>query len=153
MKTKVYLLAAFLFISIFPLFSQTTCNEQDISEIDKIKQEIETLLISASSSEIQLQSGEKLYVFYYKGSLVKISVSDEVNSVNAELFFKDGFIRHISEDIPDIESIVSNRYYFKDNKLICFQDNQFKDYNNTELYKAAEKLWLERVDKYLLAIQ
>ncbi len=153
MKTKVYLLAAFLFISVFPLFSQTTCSEQDISEINKIKQEIETLHISASSSEIQLQTGEKLYVFYYKGSLVKISVIDEENSVNAELFFKDGFIRHISEDIPDIESIVSNRYYFKDNKLICFQDNQFKDYNNPELYKAAEKLWLERIDKYLLAIQ
>jgi len=142
-----------MFASVIPLFSQTTCNEQDIFEIDRIKQEIETSLISATTNEIQLQTGEILLAFYHNGKLIKISVTDEANSVSAQLFFKDGFIRHISEDIPDIETMASNRYYFKNDKLVCFQDNMGKDYNNGELYKEAEKLWLERIDKYLLAIQ
>lgn len=153
MKHIIYFFFLSFFLNISPLFSQTNCNEQDILEIDRIKQEIETSLISATTSEIRLRTGEKLFVFYLDGKLIKMSVNDDANSVNAQLFFKDDFIRHISEDIPDIDNIASNRYYFKNNKLICFQDSMGKDYNNSELYKEAEKLWLERIDKYLLAIQ
>ncbi len=153
MKNIIYLFLIFLFLPVLNLFSQTTCNEQDVLEIDRIKQEIETSLISATSREIKLRTGEKLFVFYLNGNLIKLSVFDEENSVSAELFFKDGFIRHISEEIPDIETMASNRYYFKDDKLICFQDSMGKDCNNSDLYKAAEKLWLERINKYLHAIQ
>lgn len=133
--------------------AQKTCNEKDVFEIDSIKQIIETSLINAKEIKVKLETKERLQAFYVDGKLVKISVSVDEPFLSAELFFAEGFIRHISAD-ELIELVFYRRsLYFKDNKLICFQDFQGKDLKDSKKYKEAEEMWLKNVDRYLEAIQ
>ncbi|MCI0473465.1 MAG: hypothetical protein L0Y76_07770 [Ignavibacteria bacterium] len=152
MKT-IFLTSLFIFALSGIIYAQVTCNEKDVHEIDSIKQVIETSLINAKDINVKLETKERLQAFYVDTKLVKISVSVDEPYLSAELFFAEGFLRHISAD-ELIDNVFSRRsLYFKDNKLICFQDFQGKDLKDSKKYKQAEEMWLKNVEKYLLAIQ
>jgi hypothetical protein len=151
-----------IFVTSFILFiqsisgianAQKTCNEKDVFEIDKIKQVIETSLINAKEIKVKLETKEYLQAFYVDDKLVKISVSADDPFLSAELFFKDGFIRHISADELIKEVFYRRTLYFKNDNLICFQDFQGKDIKDSREYQIAEEKWLKKVEKYLQAIQ
>jgi len=152
MMKKVFILLLFLFSGFSALDAQT-CEEGMVFEIDRIKQETETALINATTMNISLETGESLLVFYVDGQMIKISVEKQESYLSAELFFRDGFIRHISEDIQEEGEMLRNYYYFTDDRLICYRNEKAGDYKDNELYSIAEKKWLERVEKYLQAIQ
>lgn len=149
---KVFILILLLFPAISILNAQT-CEEGMILEIDNIKQEIETMLINATTMNLALETGENLIAFYVDGKLIKISVETQDPYLSAELFFRDGFIRHIAEDVQEKGEIRRNYCYFMENRLICYQNEKSGEYKDSELYTIAEKKWLERIDRYLLAIQ
>lgn len=148
--TVTLFLFLILFVSLLPA---QTCEEGMISEIDRIKQEIETMLINATDMKINLETGESLLVFYVDGQLIKISAEIQNPYLSAELFFRDGFIKHIAEDVQEEGEMLRNYYYFMEDRLICYQNEKKGDYMDAELYSIAEKKWLERVERYLLAIQ
>jgi len=135
------------------VIAQSTCNEQDVFEIDRIKQEIETSLINAKDVKLTLQTGENLLAFYVEGKLVKISVDKDDSFMMAELFFKDGFLRHISAEEQVNGKLLSSYMYFKDDKLICYEDSQQKDVKDAKKYRKAEKKWLKNAERYLEAVQ
>ncbi len=158
MKTKLKLLVIVLlfFSSVAPLLMSQTCDEKDVFEIDRIKQEVETMLVTATTAETTLNSGEKLLAFYKDGRLIKISVDNSNNDgpyFSAELFFRDGFIKHISEEYSKSGKFYKDCYYFVDDKLICYTGENFVDYKSAEKYAKAEKKWLKKIEKYLEAIQ
>lgn len=157
MNTKLKsLIVTFMFValSVSNLPAQT-CNDSLVYEIDRIKQNVETMLINSITSESKLETGETLLAFYIEGHLIKLTVdnSDIERYSTAELFFKDGFLRHIAEEYLIDGLFIRNYYYFNDDKLICYQDEKSGDYEDAELYSIAEKKWLEKVDRYLFAIQ
>jgi hypothetical protein len=153
MKKFVFTL---LLISVFVSFSKAqTCNDSLVYEIDMIKQNAETMLVYSSTTNLKLETGEILLAFYYEGKLIKLTVDNSENEgyMVAELFFKDGFLRHIAEEYRKDSKFYKDYYYFKSDKLICFQNENSGDYKDNEIYSTAEKIWLEKVDNYLLAIQ
>ncbi len=153
MKNFIFIL---LLIPLCVSFSQAqTCNDILVYEIDMIKQNAETMLVYSSTANVKLESGEILLAFYYEGKLIKLTVDNSENEgyMIAELFFKDGFLRHIAEEYRKDDKFYKDFYYFKDDKLICYQNENSGEYKGDELYSIAEKKWLEKVDKYLLAIQ
>ena len=157
MNTKLKsLVATFIFIALYiSNLPAQTCNDSLVYEIDMIKQNVETMLVNSITSESKLETGETLLAFYIEGHLIKLTVDNSENEgyCAAELFFKDGFLRHIAEEYSEEGKFYKNYYYFKDDKLICYQDEESGDYEDAELYSIAEKKWLEKVDRYLLAIQ
>jgi hypothetical protein len=145
-----------LLIPVFVSYSKAqTCNDSLVYEIDMIKQNAETMLIYSSTVNVELETGELLFAFYYGGNLIKLTVDNSENEgyMIAELLFKDGFLRHVAEEYRKDSKFYKDYYYFKDDKLICFQNENSSDYKNAELYSKAEKKWLEKVNKYLFAIQ
>lgn len=132
-----------------------TCNDSLVYEIDMIKQNAETMLVYSNTATVKLETGETLLAFYFEGKLIKLTVDNSENEGYriAELFFKDGFIRHIAEEYRKENKFFKDFYYFKDDKLICYQNENSGDYKDENLYSIAEKKWLEKIDKYLLAIQ
>jgi hypothetical protein len=148
---------AFSFILFFLIpasfLPAQTCDESITFEIDNIKQETETILINATTMNITLETGESLLVFYVDGQMIKISVEVQEPYLSAELFFRDGFIRHISEDVREGNEFYRNYHYFNEEKLICYRNEKSGDYNDSGLYANAEKKWLERIERYLLTIQ
>jgi hypothetical protein len=151
---RIVLLTVLLIFALSDLINaQSTCNEQDVFEIDRIKQEIETSLINAKDVNVKLESGENLLAFYVEGKLVKISVDKDNSFMIAELFFKDGFLRYISAEEQVDGKLQSSYMYFKDDKLICYEDSRQKDVNDSKKYRKAEKKWLKNAERYLEAIQ
>jgi hypothetical protein len=153
MKKLVFTL---LLIPVFVSLSKAqTCNDSLVYEIDMIKQNAETMLVYSSTTNVKLETGEILLAFYYEGKLIKLTVdnSEYEGYMIAELFFKDGFLRHIAEEFRKDSKFYKDYYYFKSDKLICFQNENSGDYKDDKIYSIAEKKWLEKVDKYLLAIQ
>ena len=143
-----------LLISIFVSESVLqTCDENLVFEIDRIKQEIETGLINSTTLNLELPSGESLLAFYNEGKLTKISVDEKDKYISSELFFRDGFIKHIAEEFMSDGIFRKNYYYFIDDKLICFQNEKGEDFKDAKMYKEAENKWLDKVEKYLLAVQ
>lgn len=158
MNTKSNLLATgILFVSLLAAsLSAQTCDENLVFQIDRIKQEVETSLITATNVEVKLVSGETLLAFYNKGSLIKITVDNSANDgyyYIAELFFKDGFIKHIAEEYNKSGKFFKDYYYFDDNKLICYNNENSGDYKSSDKYSKAEKKWHKKINKYLEAIQ
>lgn len=158
MKTLSKLLVTlFLFISLFsPLLHAQTCDEKLVFEIDRIKQEAETSLINATTAEVKLVSGETLLAFYIKGSLIKLTVDNGANDgyyYVAELFFKDGFIKHIAEEYSKSGKFFKDYYYFADDKLVCYTNDKSGDYKSSDKYANAEKKWHKKIEMYLEAIQ
>lgn len=157
MNTQLKLfVATFIFIALFvKVLPAQTCNDSLVYEIDMIKQNVETTLINSITSELKLETGETLLAFYIDGHLIKLTVdnSDNEGYNAAELFFKDGFLRHIAEEYSLDGMFIRNHYYFNDDKLICYQNEDSGDYKDAELYSIAEKKWLEKLDRYLFAIQ
>jgi len=152
---KIFIFA-FLLIPIFVSLSRAqTCNDSLVYEIDMIKQNAETMLVYSTTADVKLETGETLLAFYFEGSLIKLTVdnSEKEGYMIAELFFKDGFIRHIAEEYRKDLNFCKDYYYFIDDKLICYSNENKGDYKDAELYSAAEKKWLEKVEKYLHAIQ
>jgi len=143
----------FLLFPVFSVLEAQTCDEGIIHEIDQIKQEIETMLINASTMNVALETGESLLVFYIDGQMIKISVENQDPYLSAELFFRDGFIRHIAEDVQEKKELNRNYYYFNEDRLVCYQNEKTSDYKNPDFYAAAEKKWLINIERYLLAIQ
>lgn len=147
----------FLLFFLFPqLVISQTCDDKEVSEIDRIKQEVETSLISASTAEAFLDNGEKILAFYLGGSLMKISVDNSNNDgpyFSAEIFFKDGFMRLVAEDYSKEGKFYRDYFYFKDDKLICYTNEKSGDYKSADKYAKAEKKWLNKIQKYLEAIQ
>lgn len=152
MLKKVFILILFL-LSGFSGLNAQTCDENIIFEIDNIKQEIETMLINATTMNVSLETGEKLIVFYVDGQMIKISVEMQEPYLSAELFFRDGYIKHIAEDVQEKSELYRNYYYFMENRLVCYQNEKSGEYKDSELYTIAEKKWLEKVERYLQAIQ
>jgi hypothetical protein len=153
MKKLVFTL---LLIPVFVSLSKAqTCNDSLVYEIDMIKQNAETMLVYSSTTNLKLETGEILLAFYFEGKLIKLTVDNSENEgyMIAELFFKDGFLRHIAEEFRKGSKFYKDYYYFKSDKLICFQNENSGDYKDDKIYSIAEKKWLEKVDKYLLAIQ
>lgn len=150
---KITVALFLLFIALSSFLPAQTCEEGVILEIDNIKQEIETMLINATTMDVTLETGEKLIVFYVDGKLIKISVETQDPYLSAEMFFRDGFIRHISEDVSEKNEFYRNYYYFNEDRLICYQNEKSGEYKDSELYTIAEKKWFEKVDRYLQAIQ
>jgi hypothetical protein len=147
---------ALLLILVFVSFSQAqTCNDSPVYEIDMIKQNAETMLVYSVTAAVKMETGESLLAFYLEGKLIKLTVDNSENEgyMIAELFFKDGFIRHVAEEYRKDGKFYKDYYYFNNNKLICYENEHSGDYKDSILYSAAEKKWLEKVDKYLLAIQ
>ena len=158
MSTHLRLFAtAFLLFCFFAtLLKSQTCDENLVLQIDRIKQEVETSLITATTVEVKLASGENLLAFYKDGSLIKISVDNNKNDgpyFAAELFFRDGFVKHIAEDYSKEGKFYKDYYYFEDDKLICYTEEKTGDYKSAGKYAKAEKKWLKKVGKYLEAIQ
>lgn len=149
---KVFILILF-FLPLFSVLDAQTCEEGMILEIDNIKQEVETMLINATTMDVTLETGEKLIVFYVDGKLIKISVETQDPYMSAELFFRDGFIRHIAEDVQEKAEILRNYCYFSEDRLICYQNEKLGEFKDSELYTMTEKKWLERIERYLQAIQ
>jgi hypothetical protein len=150
---KITSVLFFFFMALSAFLPAQTCEEGMVFEIDRIKQETETALINATTMNVSLETGESLLVFYVDGHMIKISVEKQESYLSAELFFRDGFIRHISEDVQEEGEMLRNYYYFMDDRLICYRNEKAGDYKDNELYSIAEKKWLERVEKYLQAIQ
>jgi len=151
---RIVLLAVLIIFALTDFINaQVTCSEKDVFEIDRIKQEIETSLINAKDVKVKLESGENLQAFYVEGVMVKISVDIDEPFMIAELFFRDGFIRHISAEAQKDGKLQSCYLYFKDDKLICYENTEQKDVKDDELYKKAEKKWLKNVEKYLQVVQ
>jgi hypothetical protein len=153
MKKLVFTL---LLIPVFVSLSKAqTCNDSLVYEIDMIKQNAETMLVYSSTTNLKLETGEILLAFYFEGKLIKLTVDNSENEgyMIAELFFKDGFLRHIAEEFRKGSKFYKDYYYFKSDKLICFQNENSGDYKDDKIYSIAEKKWLKKVDKYLLAIQ
>ena len=151
---RILLIAAVLIFALPCIVNaQVTCSEQDVFEIDRIKQEIETSLINAKDVKVKLESGENLQAFYVDGKLVKISVDKDEPFMIAELFFRDGYIRHISAEEQKNGKLQSSYMYFKDDKLICYEDSRQKDMKDVEKYGKAEKKWLKNIERYLVAVQ
>jgi hypothetical protein len=142
-----------LLFSVISVLNAQTCEEGMILEIDNIKQEIETMLINATTMDIALETGENLLVFYVDGKLIKISVENQDPYLSAELFFRDGFIRHIAEDVQEKKELNRNYYYFNEDRLVCCQNEKTGEYKNSDFYAAAEKKWLVNIERYLQAIQ
>lgn len=152
------IIKVFVFITLLiPIFVSEsflqTCDENLVFEIDRIKQEIETGLIYSTTLNLELPSGESLLAFYNEGKLTKISVDEKDKYISSELFFRDGFIRHIAEEFMSDRCVRKNYYYFKDDKLICFQNEKGEDYKDAKLYEEAERKWLDKVERYLKEIQ
>lgn len=158
MQTQIKLILVFscLFLLLVPELMSQTCDEKAVFDIDRIKQEVETSLVTATTAETTLNSGEKLLTFYYGGKLIKISVDNSNNDgpyFSAELFFRDGFVKLIAEDYAKGGKFFRDYYYFSDDKLICYTSEKSGDYKSAEKYSKAEKKWLKKVEKYLEAIQ
>ena len=154
-QSKLFI-TAFLFICFFTsLLPAQTCDENLVFKIDRIKQEVETSLITATTAEVKMKSGESLLAFYKDGSLIKLTVdnSEKEDYYVAELFFKDGFIKHIAEEYMKSGKLFKDYYYFEDDKLICFNNESTGDYKSADKYSKAEKKWLKKIDKYSQAIQ
>jgi len=152
MKYILIFTTAIIFLLLKNEINAQTCDENLIYEIDRIKQETETMLVDANEVKITLETGETLMAFYINGELAKISVWCEDPYLSAEIYFKNGFTKHISEDLLT-RIICKDFYYFKDGKLICYSNERTGDYNDLRIYKRAEKTWLERIERYLLAVQ
>jgi hypothetical protein len=156
-QSKLFVTAFMLFCFLAPLLKSQTCDENLVFQIDRIKQEIETSLISATTTEVKLESGENLLAFYKDGKLIKISVDNNNNDgpyFSSELFFRDGFVKHIAEEYSKSGKFYKSYYYFADNSLICYQGEKSGDSKRDELTaKAAGLMWLNKVEKYLEAIQ
>ena len=155
-QSKLFVTAFLLLCFLAPLLKSQTCDENLVSQIDRIKQEIETSLISATNTEMKLESGENLLAFYKDGKLIKISVDNSSNDgpqFSSELFFRDGFVKHIAEEYSRNGKFYKDYYYFADNKLICYTGEKSGDYKSADKYAKAEKKWLKKVEKYLEAIQ
>ncbi|MBN1633478.1 MAG: hypothetical protein JW917_04860 [Ignavibacteria bacterium] len=150
---KITAVLFLLFIALYSFLPAQTCDESMTFEIDNIKQEIETMLVNATTMDVALETGENLIVFYVDGQMIKISVEMQEPYISAELFFRDGFVRHISEDVREGNEFYRNYYYFNEDKLICYRNEKSGDYNDSGLYAVAEQKWLERIERYLLAIQ
>ena len=151
---RIVLIAVLLIFTLsYIVNAQFTCSEQEVFEIDRIKHEIETSLFNANDIKVKLETGENLQAFYVNGKLVKISVDNEEPFMIAELFFGDGFIRHISAEVQKEGKLQSCYLYFRDDILICYENTEQKNVIDGELYKIAEMKWLKNVEKYLQAIQ
>ena len=155
-QSKLFATAFLLFCFLAPLLKSQTCDENLVSQIDRIKQEVETSLITATTAETKLASGENLLAFYLDGKLIKISVDNNNNDgpyFSTELFFRDGFVKHIAEEYSRNGKFYKDCYYFADDKLICYKDVKSNEYKSADKYEKAEKKWLKKVEKYLEAIQ
>jgi hypothetical protein len=155
-QSKLFATAFLLFCFLAPLLKSQTCDENLVSQIDRIKQEIETSLISASTTEAKLESGENLLAFYKDGKLIKISVDNSRNDgpqFFTELFFRDGFVKHIAEEYSRNGKFYKDLYYFADDKLICYKEEKSGDNKSADTYAKAEKKWLGKIEKYLEAVQ
>jgi len=150
---KIVILLIFFITTLASFLPAQTCDENMVFEIDRVKQEIETMLINATTMNLTLETGESLLVFYVDGQMIKISVEVQEPYLSAELFFRDGFIRHIAEDVREKGEMERNYCYFTEDRLICYQNEKSGDYKDSLLYTIAEKKWLERIERYLLAIQ
>jgi len=148
---------AIMLVALFVTsLSSQTCDENAAAEIDAIKQNAETMLVYSATARVKLVSGETLTAFYYKGSLIKISVDNSENDgpySSAELFFKDGFIKHIAEEYSKNGKFFKDYYYFSDDKLVCYTNEKSGDYKNVNEYVQAQEKRLRKVNIYLEAVQ
>ncbi|MFZ4589993.1 MAG: hypothetical protein ACOYN6_03285 [Ignavibacteria bacterium] len=155
-QSKLFVTAFLLFCFLAPLLKSQTCDDNLVFQIEKIKQEIETSLVSATTTEAKLESGERLLAFYKDGSLIKISVDlydYDGPQFSTELFFRDGFVKLVVEEYIKSRKICKDCYYFADDKLVCYKDVKSDEYKPSDKYAKAEKKWLKKVEKYLEAIQ
>jgi hypothetical protein len=154
--SKFFITIFFLLGFFAPLLHSQTCDDNLVFQIDRIKQEIETSLVSATTTEVKLESGENLLAFYKDGKLIKISVDNSRNDgpqFSTELFFRDGFVKLIAEEYVQSRKIRKDCLYFSDDKLVCYKDVKSDEYKPADKYAKAEKKWLKKVEKYLEAIQ
>lgn len=149
MRYKIFIPVFILMLLLIPkVYGQTNCAEEEIAAIDEIKRTVENSLINSTNLKTRLESGEEIMAFYFNGKLIKISVFTEPSDV---LFFDNGEIKCYVNDGTRNNKIYTDLYYFKNNKVICVMEaasGLVRTITETE-----EKRLLEKVDKYLTAVQ
>jgi hypothetical protein len=153
------------YINLILIIISITCLESyccDDKELDSIKNKVRT--IDSLVTELQLllklsENGDSLTAYYYEGSLKKIFVKDNKKAVTKsfEIYFNNGKLIYIYESLkkflPSELKKESNYYYFKDNKMICWQKKDLLIAEKDEIFSNTESELLSKIEKYLTEIQ
>jgi hypothetical protein len=156
---------ALTIISVFIFYSSAysgfSCDEKEIVEINKKVNVIYNAVPYIDPLKTEVNENEKLNAYYKDGSLleVEIVINSPSKKQKQEYYFEKGFLILVIEKNYDVndnemnESIEIIHYYFKDNKMICWLNNDLTAAPLDDAYNTMEKMWLNNTDKYLLMIQ
>lgn len=142
----------------YPAFS---CDEKEITAINKKVNIIYNAVPKIEPISKDVSETVKLNAYYKDGSLIEMDIvtKSASNKQKAEYYFEKGFLILVIEknfDINDNEMYQWSgiiHYYFKDNEMICWLNNDDTPAPVDDTYRAMENKWLDYTEKYLFMIQ
>lgn len=152
MKLITYLTVLFITQAALQqgIYSQLSCDENQISESGEARKTAENSLLNARSVNVTLPSGIDITAFYCEGKLIKISTTDNLSHCE-QIFFEKENLRCFESSGYDNGKEYFIAYYIKDDKVFCKQNmlsGAFLELGNNE-----SKGIIMKVQDYLLAIQ
>jgi len=163
--TGIFLITIFLFkiavLANHPSDKVYFCDDKEVSRIDSIVSGIQDIVNSVKPLVTVIDSISTLNAYYNEGYILEVEIVTNAPILKKRCIYyiENGFLLKVIEKNYDLrdnemnESVETQHYYFKDDKMICWLTNELESVPGNNAYETTERMWLNNIDKYFLMIQ